>query len=204
VRILAASALTALALSACASPAPRQPHDACAIFDENLDWYEAARSSEARWGIPVSTQLAVVYQESSFEAQARPPRTRRLLFIPGPRPSSAYGYGQVVDGTWASYQRSTGRTTADRDDFTDVTDFIGWYGHMIRTQTGIAREDAYRLYLAYHEGPGGYLRRTHRSKPWLERTAQRVAQRAQTYDRQLSRCADALDERVRGPWWWPF
>lgn len=203
-RLLAASALTALAISACASPAPREPHDACAIFDENLDWYESARSSEQRWGIPIATQLAVVYQESSFEAQARPPRTRRLLFLPGPRPSSAYGYGQVVDSTWASYQQSTGRTTADRDDFADVSDFIGWYGHMIRTQTGIAREDAYRLYLAYHEGPRGYLKRTHQSKPWLERAAQRVAHRASTYERQLSRCAEALDERVRGPWWWPF
>jgi hypothetical protein len=201
---VAAGTLTALTVAACAVPAPREPDNACAIFDENLDWYRAARSSEQRWDVPISTQLAVVYQESSFEARARPARSRRLFFFPGPRPSTAYGYGQVVDATWASYQRSTGRLTADRDDFEDVSDFIGWYGYQIRNATGIEREDVFRLYLAYHEGPGGYVKQTHRKKPWLERAARRVAHRAETYDRQLGRCIAALDERVRGPWWWPF
>ena len=110
----------------------------------------------------------------------------------------------MVDATWQSYQRSTGRTAANRDDFADVSDFIGWYGLQIRTATGIARDDAYRLYLAYHEGPGGYLKQTHRKKPWLERAAQSVSRRAQTYERQLGRCRAELEESARGHRWWPF
>jgi hypothetical protein len=32
---------------------------------------------------------------------------------------------------------------------------------------GISRRDAYRQYLAYHEGQGGYKHRTYEKKPWL-------------------------------------
>jgi hypothetical protein len=117
--------------------------------------------------VPEAVQLAVIYKESSFRHDAKPPRTRFLWIFPGPRPSSAYGYGQVLDGTWAIYRRRTGNGGADRDDFGDVTDFIGWYGEQIRRRTGIEKDDAYHVYLAYHEGPGGFARGTHRNKKWL-------------------------------------
>ena len=67
-------------------------------------------------------------------------------------------------------------------------------------QLGLPRNDAYSLYLAYHDGVGGFRRGTWRSKGWLKDAARRVAQRAQAYETQLRRCEDDLD----GPWWWPF
>jgi len=189
---------------ACVTPPPTNPDDACRIFDERLDWYVAARDAKEEWGVSPALQLAIIHQESAFRAQARPARTRFLWIFPGPRPSSAYGYGQVVDATWERYRVRTGRIDADRDDFADVADFIGWYGSEIRRRTNLPLADSYGFYLSYHEGPGGFLRGSFEAKPWLMSVARRVAERSARYDRQLTRCRAQLDERARAPWWWPF
>ena len=75
----------------------------------------------------------------------------------------------------------------------------GWYGSSAARRAGISKSDAYRMYLAYHEGAGGYLRGTYKSKPWLVRTAGTVRTRAARYERQLQTC----EERLR-PRWWQF
>ena len=200
---LLAGALLAVAMEwlACAGGPPRNPDDLCAIFEQKRAWYRGARQAAERWGVPEAVQLAIIYQESSFRGAARPPRRRILWVLPGPRPSSAYGYGQVVDSTWDRYRRSSGRRGASRRDFGDVADFIGWYARRIHERTGIAPNDARSLYLAYHEGPGGYSRGTHLSKSALLLTAKRVGLRAGRYQRQYGRCREAL---ARYRWWWPF
>ncbi len=184
-----------LALSAACGGPPKRPQDLCAIFDEKHSWYKAAKRSRERWGVPEPVLIAVIYQESSFRADVRPPRRRYLWVIPGPRPSSAYGYGQVVDETWKSYRKTRGGWGAERDDFADVADFIGWYGDVIREETGIALDDAYRFYLAYHEGPRGYAGGTHRSKPELLATARAVDERAERYAEQYEGCRKRLARR---------
>jgi len=139
--------------------------------------------------------------ESSYDAKARPPRTKLLWVIPWVRPSSAYGYAQATDEAWRDYTRSTGRGFgADRNDFGDAMDFVGWYHRRSADQLGLPRDDAYSLYLAYHDGVSGFRRGTWRSKGWLKDAARRVARRAQAYQGQLARCEDDLDD----PWWWPF
>ncbi len=94
--------------------------------------------------------------------------------------------------TWKSYKRSAGRYGADRDDFADAIDFIGWYNDQSNRRSGIARNDAYRLYLAYHEGQGGYNRGTYRNKQWLINVARKVQRRASTYRQQLLACEESL------------
>ncbi len=189
-------------LLACASSPPRNPDDLCAIFEEKRDWYAATVDSRKRWGVPEAVQLAFVHQESRFQAKVRPPRRRFLGFIPTTRPSSAYGYGQVKTGTWGDYKRATGRGGADRDDFGDVADFIGWYGQVIQRATGVAKTDAYRLYLAYHEGPTGYRRGTWKRKSWLVQVARKVDARARRYQAQYSGCRERLGKPRRG--WFGF
>ena len=175
-------------LNACATSPPAHMNDGCTIFSEKAAWYKATKQAERKWGVPVSVQLAIIYQESRFRYDAKAPRDYVLGAIPWGRKSSAYGYGQVLDGTWRSYQNATGRLVASRDDFADVTDFIGWYLNGFHQRLGISRHDAYRLYLAYHEGEGGYRRRTYHHKRWLLNVAAKVAQRARRYARQLRRC----------------
>lgn len=185
----------ALILVGCATTPPRSTANVCSIFAEKPDWYEAALSAQKTWGVPVSVQMAIINQESSFVEDARPPRDW-FLFIPLSRPSSAYGYSQALDGTWARYQQSTGHDGADRDDFDDAVDFIGWYVNRSRQELGIARGDAYRQYLAYHEGQGGYRQGTHRTKPALLNAARKVASNSGRYERQLSGCRAELDENL--------
>lgn len=183
--------------SACSSSPPRNTEDGCAIFSEKDDWYEYALNSQKKWGVPVHVQLAIIYQESRFVEDARPPKDHILWVIPWGHKTSAYGYGQVKDSTWEWYQESTGNSWADRDDFEDVTDFIGWYASVSNKKLGISRSDAYNQYLAYHEGHGGFQRKTYNGKPWLLKVARKVDDRARAYRAQLQKCEDELDD---GSW----
>ncbi len=185
----------------CSTPPPRSPDDICEIFSERRSWYRSARGSYRRWGVPVSVQLAVIHQESRFRSDAQPARRRFLWIFPGPRPSTALGYGQALETTWHEYQRSTGNREADRDDFADVTDFIGWYGQRAYHRASVPKNDPYRFYLAYHEGADGYRRGTWKSKPWLQQVARKVSVRTRRYHQQYLGCREELESHR---WWWPF
>ena len=52
----------------------------------------------------------------------------------------------------------------------------------------VPRRDAFKLYLAYHEGIGGYQRGTYRYKRWLVPVAHKVSRRAALYKKQLIVC----------------
>lgn len=190
------SAGVVLSLS-CSNSPPHNIKDSCEIFDEKDDWYAAAHDSYEKWGVPVHVQLAIIYQESRFVHDAKPPRRKLLWVIPWTRMSSAYGYGQIKDSTWDWYLDSTGRLFADRDDFDDVVDFIGWYGNVSHRTLGISKQDAYSQYLAYHEGHGGFKRKSYKKKKWLVKVARKVDTRAKSYHAQLKQCEDSLD---KGGW----
>jgi hypothetical protein len=188
-------------LAGCATAPPEQVDNVCDIFREKTGWYEDAKQSRARWGVPVSISMAFMHQESRFVATAKPPRKKLWGVIPGPRPSDSYGYSQAKQSTWEWYQRSTGNYGADRDDFGDAVDFIGWYNDVTYRELGIDKQDAFKLYLAYHEGHGGYRRQTYRSKDWLVDVARKVDRKAKTYNSQLQDCSEELEPRGWFDWW---
>lgn len=191
--------LISLTLAACASTPPSQTENVCDIFREKRGWYREAREASRRWGSPIPILMAFTHQESSFRSKARPERRKVLGVIPWTRPSSAYGYAQATREAWLEYERATGHG-GDRDDFDDALDFVGWYNSVSAKRLGIDPTDAYRLYLAYHEGHGGYERRSYAGKPELQRIARKVADRASRYAVQLEGCEREL-KRGR---WWPF
>ena len=184
--------LTLVALAGCTTSPPRNIDNLCEIFEDKDGWYDDAADSRDEWGTPIPVMMAMMHQESRFRAKAQPPRKKIFGFIPGPRPSSAYGYSQAKKSTWKEYKSSAGNYGADRDDFEDAIDFIGWYNYKSKQRSGISRNDAYRLYLAYHEGHGGYNRGTYRDKKWLVDVARKVEHRANTYQRQLNGCEEEL------------
>ena len=67
---------------------------------------------------------------------------------------------------------------ADRDDFGDTIDFIGWYNNVSNEQLGIDKQDAFRLYLAYHEGHGGYRNKVTVAGYWSGRAQGRPANKS--------------------------
>ncbi|MDH3688986.1 MAG: transglycosylase SLT domain-containing protein [Gammaproteobacteria bacterium] len=194
--------MIALLIYGCMDSLPRNIDDACSIFLENKRWFKQAMHAQQRWGVPPSVLLAIIHQESKFLESAKPPRKRILWIFPGPRVSSAHGYAQALDGTWQRYIQKTGNRGADRDDFADAVDFIGWYIDEAWRRNGIAKSDAFNQYLAYHEGHGGFARGSYQTKPQLTGVARQVQKQALRYQAQLDRCGAELVDRRR--WWWPF
>jgi hypothetical protein len=186
-------AITSL-MAGCGTAIPTRQHNICAIFKQYPKWYWEARDSQIKWGIPVSTQMAIIKQESSFRKDARPPRKWVLGIIPGDRPTTAYGFSQALNGTWQHYQEETGATTAKRDQFGDATDFIGWYARRAKREAHISSSNAYELYLAYHEGIAGYKRKSYLKKPWLIRVARKVQLNKITYAKQLRYCKQDIPQ----------
>lgn len=193
-RPLCAAMLAALA-AACSSGGavhrdvrPSNVADLCAIYRDNPHWATAAAQAEAKWGAPQEVKMAIIWRESTFRADARPP-FRTVLGVPTERLSSAYGYSQAIDGTWAWYQKETGANDADRTDFTDAVDFVGWYMAKTQFANGVPQTDAFNQYLAYHEGHRGYSSGRWRSNPQLLKAASQVAQQAERYAAQKRRCA---------------
>ncbi|MCW8385780.1 transglycosylase SLT domain-containing protein [Fluoribacter dumoffii] len=180
--------LFALVLTACVSHPPADVNNLCNIFRQYPKWYRDARDVERRWRVPIPVQMAIIHQESKFNARARPPRQKLFCIIPWKRPSSAYGYTQALHGTWNHYKQSCGGWFASRKDFADGVDFIGWYANEAYKRARIPRSDAYSLYLAYHEGIGGYQRKTYLRKSWLIQVARKVKARSQIYAMQLNSC----------------
>lgn len=179
-------------IGSCSSGRDRAPStviDACRMQAEKPHWFRAMRQTEARWGVPVAVQLATISRESSFDQHARPlKRVGSGIFSRQVPRSSAYGFSQAIDGTWEWYVRDTGNRRADRSNFADASDFIGWYMNLNSRLNGVAPGDAYNQYLAYHEGKTGFARGSYRGKAWLPPVARDVQGWAVRYDRQLRLC----------------
>lgn len=189
-----------ITLTSCTKAPPKNRENICLIFKQYPNWYWDAVKVRKRWGIPVSILMAIIYQESRFSATAKPPRKKLLWIIPWFRPTSAYGYSQALNQTWKNYKKDTSRSSmfTSRNAFGDAADFIGWFANQAHKRAGISKINAYALYLAYHEGIGGYMRGTYRHKAWLIAVAKKVQRRAWIYRSQLRICETKLPKK---PWW---
>ena len=185
--------IISLSMLGCASAPPQNTSNLCEIFIEKNGWYKDSRKASKKWNGDIAVMMAMIHQESSFRARARPPRKKILGIIPGPRPASAYGYAQAINATWDIYKKSAGNKGADRNKFKDAVDFVGWYNDQSRRKNRIKKNDAYNLYLAYHEGHGGFSKRTFRNKKWLKDASRKVAKRSARYRSQLNGCESRLN-----------
>ena len=190
--------LLAIVVATGCTSMPRQPDNICSIFREKPKWYKASKDASKRWGAPIYMPMAIMHQESKFDAKAKPPMRYFLWFIPIGRGSSAYGYAQAQDAAWSDYQREAGSMFSDRDDFSDAVDFVQWYMNKSQRINGVSKWDAYHQYLNYHEGHGGYSRGSYKNKSWLLGVASKVDRRAKKYSQQYVSCKENLD---KGGFW---
>jgi len=177
---------------------PVHRNNLCRLFREKPTWYWQTERVRHRWGLPISVQMAIIHQESHYQSAAQPPRRKLFGVIPWFRPTTAQGFCQALDSTWRLYLKSQGKLSGGRDDFDDASDFIGWYTHLARQKLGIKPTNAFALYLAYHEGIGGYQRRTYHGNPDLIAVAHKVSRYSHIYRQQLLSCEKRLPKK---PWW---
>ena len=176
-------------LNACSS-IPKNTADGCSIFSERYLWYKHAKKTELKWGTPIYLQLAIIKMESDFDWLAKPERYKLFKVIPYKRPSSSFGYSQAVKGTWKQYKEETGNKYALRSRFKDSVDFIGWYTNKTEKILKISKNDAFRQYIAYHEGWGAY--KNYKNKQKVIGLAKRVEKQSKNYKKQLNDCKSSL------------
>ena len=178
-------------ISACSS-IPKNTSNSCSIFNERYLWYKHAKSTEKKWGTPIYVQLAIIKMESDFDWLAKPQRQKLFKVIPFKRPSSSFGYSQAVKGTWEQYKNETGNKLATRARFKDSVDFIGWYTDKTESLLKISKKDAFRQYLAYHEGWSGY--KNYKNNQKVITLAKKVEKQSNKYKSQLKNCYKKLNK----------
>ena len=178
-------------LTGCSS-IPNNTANSCSIFNERYLWYKHTKKVEKEWGTPIYIQLAIIKMESDFDWLAKPARQKIFKVIPFKRPSSSFGYSQAVKGTWEQYKKETGNKFATRARFKDSVDFIGWYTSKTENILKISKKDAFRQYLAYHEGWGNY--KYYKKNKKVIRLAEKVDRQSNIYKKQLSECKNMLNK----------
>ena len=184
--------LLLLFLSACSS-VPKNTADGCSIFSERYLWYKHAKKTEIQWGTPIYVQLAIIKMESDFDWLAKPERYKLFKIIPYKRPSSSFGYSQAVKGTWKQYKLETNNKYALRSRFKDSVDFIGWYTNKTEKLLKISKKDAFKQYIAYHEGWGAY--KNYKKNQKVISLAKKVEKQSKKYKKQLDNCKNSLSTR---------
>ena len=175
------------------SSIPSNTSNSCSIFNERYLWYKYTKKVEKKWGTPIYIQLAIIKMESDFDWLAKPARQKIFKLIPFKRPSSSFGYSQAVKGTWEQYKKETGNKLATRVRFKDSVDFIGWYTSKSETILKISKKDAFKQYLAYHEGWGNF--KYYKKNKKVIGLAKKVEKQSNIYKKQLSLCKNSLNRK---------
>ena len=179
-------------LTSCSS-VPKNTSNSCSIFSERYLWYKHTKKTEKKWGTPIYIQLAIIKMESDFNWLAKPKRQKIFKVIPYKRPSSSFGYSQAVKGTWKQYKNETGNKLARRTRFKDSVDFIGWYTNKTEKILKIPKTDAFKQYIAYHEGWGNY--RNYKKNTKVIGLAKKVKKQSDKYKNQLQKCKKTLNRK---------
>ena len=174
------------------SSIPTNTTNSCSIFNERYLWYKYTKKVEQKWGTPIYIQLAIIKMESNFDWLAKPARKKIFKVIPFKRPSSSFGYSQAVKGTWAQYKKETGNNLATRARFKDSVDFIGWYTNKTESILKISKNDAFKQYIAYHEGWGNF--KYYKKNKKVIGLANKVKKQSEIYKKQLIKCKNSLNK----------
>ena len=179
-------------LTGCSS-IPVNTANSCSIFNERYLWYKHTKKAEQKWGTPIYIQLAIIKMESDFDWLAKPPRQKIFKIIPYKRPSSSLGYSQAVKGTWEQYKKETGNKLATRVRFKDSVNFIGWYTNKTESILKISKKDAFKQYIAYHEGWGNF--KFYKKNKKVIGLAKKVEKQSNIYKKQLLECKNSLNKK---------
>ena len=180
-------------LTACSS-VPKYPQDACKIFSEKYFYLKYSREASKKWGVPISSILAVINKESSFKRFAKPKRTKLFKIIPYRRQSSSLGFSQAVVKTFSLYKKENNKPLALRISFRNSSDFIGWYFWKTNKINQVSLNDTRNMYLNYYLGWGAYKNKAYEKDRKAILFAKNVEKQAKIYKNQLRECKSILNK----------
>ncbi len=179
---------------------------ACEIFRKRGDWYEAARQTEVRWGVPASHQLALITEEWNLKSGKIPAKWKPSWWFSPSNPRLPEGY---FASTWKQYQFHTGQKNISSNDIHDVLDFMGWYLSTLSSSNNISPYDPVAQYIVWRHGPDAYNSGAWQSNLWMKLQAEAFAKRSREYHASLQTCQDELDtswasklSSISQPWSW--
>ena len=176
------------------SSVPKYPQNACKIFGEKYFYLKHSRAASKKWGVPISSILAVINKESGFRRFAKPKRTKLFKIIPYRRPSSSLGFSQAVVKTWDLYKKENNKPIALRMSFKNSSDFIGWYFWKTNKINKISFNDTRNMYLNYYLGWTAYKNKAYENDKKAIIFAKRVEEQAKIYKHQLRNCKSVLNK----------
>ena len=182
-----------LFLTACSS-VPKYPQNACKIFSEKYFYLKYTRAASKKWGVPISSILAVINKESAFKRFAKPKRTKLFKIIPYRRPSSSLGFSQAVNKTWELYKKENNKPRALRISFKNSSDFIGWYFLKTNKINKVSIKDTRNMYLNYYLGWSAYKNKAYEKDRKAIILAKNVEKQAKIYKNQLRECKSILNK----------
>jgi len=176
------------------SSVPKYPQNACKIFNEKYFYLKYTRASSKKWGVPISSILAVINKESSFKRFAKPKRKKLFKIIPYRRPSSSLGFSQAVNKTWDLYKKENNKPAAMRISFKNSSDFIGWYFWKTNKINKVSLKDTRNMYLNYYLGWTAYQNKAYEKDRKAVIFAKNVEKQAKIYKNQLRECKSILNK----------
>ena len=182
-----------LFLASCSS-VPKYPQNACKIFGEKYFYLKYTRAASKKWGVPISSILAVINKESGFRRFAKPPRHKIFKIIPYRRPSSSLGFSQAVNKTWDLYRKENNKPAALRISYKSSSDFIGWYFWKANKVNKVSLNNTRDLYLNYYLGFSAYKNKAYRTDKKAIIFAKSVEKQARIYKNQLQECKSILNK----------
>jgi len=180
-------------IASCSS-VPKYPQNACKIFGEKYFYLKYSRAASKKWGVPISSILAVINQESGFRRFAKPKRTKLFKIIPYRRQSSSLGFSQAVVKTFSLYKKENNKPLALRISFRNSSDFIGWYFWKTNKINKVSLNDTRNMYLNYYLGWTAYKNKVYQKDKKAIIFAKSVEKQAKIYKSQLRECKSILNK----------
>jgi len=180
-------------IASCSS-VPKYPQNACEIFGEKYFYLKYTRAASKKWGVPISSILAVINKESGFKRFAKPKKLKIFKIIPYRRPSSSLGFSQAVNKTWDLYKKENNKPAALRISYKSSSDFIGWYFWKANKINKVSLNNTRDLYLNYYLGFSAYKNKAYQTDKKAIIYAKRVEKQAKIYKSQLLECKSILNK----------
>ena len=176
------------------SSVPKYPQNACKVFGEKYFYLKYTRAASKKWGVPISTILAVINKESGFRRFAKPPRYKIFKIVPYRRPSSSFGFSQAITSSWDLYKKENNKPLALRISLKHSSDFIAWYFWKTNKINKVSLKDTRNMYLNYYLGWTAYKKKAYEKDRKAIILAKNVEKQAKIYKNQLRECKSILNK----------